>query len=157
MDKIEFTLNGKQVSIEKDGSARLLDVLREDFSLIGVKEGCGEGECGACAVLIDGVIANSCIVPLGNAQGRSIVTIEGFSGTDRYRVLEESFAECGAVQCGFCTPGMMIAAESLLNGNNSPSETEIREGISGNLCRCTGYNMIAEAVALAAEKGKGLW
>jgi len=157
MDKIEFTLNGKQVSIEKDGTARLLDVLREDFSLIGVKEGCGEGECGACAVLIDGVIANSCIVPLGNAQGRSIVTIEGFSGTARYRVLEESFAECGAVQCGFCTPGMMIAAESLLNGNNSPSEAEIREGISGNLCRCTGYNMIAEAVALAVEKGKGLW
>jgi len=157
MDKIEFTLNGKPVSIEKDGSARLLDVLRDDFSLTGVKEGCGEGECGACAVLIDGRIANSCIVPLGNASGRSIVTIEGYSRTERYKVLEEAFAECGAVQCGFCTPGMMIAAESLLNSHSSPSEEEIREGISGNLCRCTGYGMIAEAVALAAEKGRGLW
>ncbi len=157
MDKIIFNLNGKSVSIEKDGSARLLDTLRDDFSLTGPKEGCGEGECGACAVLIDGVIANSCIVPLGNVAGRNVVTIEGFSRTERFKVLEASFAECGAVQCGFCTPGMMIAAESLLNGNPYPNDEEIREGISGNLCRCTGYNMIVDAVRLASEKGKGLW
>ena len=157
MDKIIFNLNGKSVSIEKDGSARLLDTLRDDFALTGPKEGCGEGECGACAVLIDGVIANSCIVPLGNVAGRKVVTIEGFSRTDRFKVLEASFAECGAVQCGFCTPGMIIAAESLLNSNPYPTDEEIREGISGNLCRCTGYNMIVDAVKLASEKGKGLW
>ncbi|MDC7223733.1 MAG: (2Fe-2S)-binding protein [Spirochaetales bacterium] len=157
MDRIEFTLNGEKVSLEKEGSSRLLDALREDFKLCGAKEGCGEGECGACSVLIDGTIANSCLVPLGNATGRSVVTIEGFSRTDRYRILESCFAECGAVQCGFCIPGMVIAAESLLNSHPHPGEEEIREGLSGNLCRCTGYAMIVEAVTLAAERGKGLW
>ena len=157
MDRIEFTLNGRKVILEKDGSARLLDTLRDDLKLTGPKEGCGEGECGACAVLIDGVIANSCIVPLGNVTGRDVVTIEGFSLTDRFKLLEECFSECGAVQCGFCTPGMMIAAESLLNGNPYPTDEEIREGISGNLCRCTGYNMIVDAVRMASERGKGLW
>lgn len=157
MDTVEFTLNGKEITIRIDASTRLLDCLRDNFNLKGVKEGCGEGECGACAVLIDGCIVNSCLVPAGNVNGRKVVTIEGFRETKRYRVLEESFAEAGAVQCGFCTPGMIMAAESLLNGNPEPDEREIREAISGNLCRCTGYNMIVEAVRTAAAKGKDLW
>lgn len=157
MEAIEFTLNGSKTTLNIDGTARLLDCLREELGLTGPKEGCGEGECGACAVLIDGRIANSCLVPVGNVQNKEVLTIEGFSTSERYKLLEKCFEESGGVQCGFCTPGMMIAAESLLNQNPSPTEEEIREGISGNLCRCTGYNMIVEAIQLAAKRGKGLW
>ena len=154
---ISFTLNGEKVESRGSGNERLLDVLREEFSLTGPKEGCGEGECGACAVLLDGRLTNSCITPLANAAGREVVTIEGYSRTDRYRVLEKCFAEEGAVQCGFCTPGMVMAAESLLSVNPDPSEEDVRLAISGNLCRCTGYNMIIKAIMRASKEGKGLW
>lgn len=154
---ISFTLNGEKVESRGSGNERLLDVLREEFSLTGPKEGCGEGECGACAVLLDGRLTNSCITPLANAAGREVVTIEGYSRTDRYRVLEKCFAEEGAVQCGFCTPGMVMAAESLLSVNPDPSEEDVRLAISGNLCRCTGYNMIIKAIMRASREGKGLW
>jgi carbon-monoxide dehydrogenase small subunit len=152
-----FVLNGEQVSVNTSPARRLLDVLREDFNLIGPKEGCGEGECGACSVLLDGRLVRACITPAGNVQGRDLMTIEGYSQTPQYRLIEEAFSTAGAVQCGFCTPGMVMAAEALLRANPSPTEAEIREAISGNLCRCTGYNMIVQAVQLAAKRGAGLW
>jgi carbon-monoxide dehydrogenase small subunit len=156
-EEIEFELNGEKVVSERPAGDRLLDVLREDFGLTGVKCGCGEGECGACSVFLDGKLVNSCMVALGNAKGKSVTTIEGFSKTERFRVIQKAFDTAGAVQCGFCTPGMILATEALLAKNPEPSEAEIREGLSGNLCRCTGYNMIVHAVALAAKEGGGLW
>jgi carbon-monoxide dehydrogenase small subunit len=155
--KIQFILNGKPVSVETDPRRRLLDILREDLGMAGVKEGCGEGECGACSILLNGRLANSCIVAAGQAAGTEVLTIDGFRETDRYRVLEAAFAEAGAVQCGFCIPGMVMASEALLRGNPRPSREDIRKALAGNLCRCTGYNMIFEAVEIAAEKGAGLW
>ncbi|MCD6322388.1 MAG: (2Fe-2S)-binding protein [Clostridiales bacterium] len=157
MAEIKFKLNNKDIHIEKDLTMRLLDVLRVDFGLVGVKEGCGEGECGACSVLVDGEVVSSCIMPLGNAYGKNIVTIEGFKKTEKYKILHQAYEDEGAVQCGFCTPGMILASESLLNKNPHPTEKEIREGLSGNLCRCTGYNMIVSAVQKAAKRGEGLW
>ncbi len=157
MAKIKFNLNNKEVEIDESPTARLLDILREQFSFTGVKEGCGEGECGACAVLIDDKIVNSCIVPLGTVEGKKIMTIEEYSKTKRHEILRESFEDAGAVQCGFCTPGMLIASESLLNKNPHPTDEEIKIGLSGNLCRCTGYNAIIKAVKTAAKKGDGLW
>ncbi len=154
---MEFRLNGEIVSLDVDPLKRLLDVIREDLGLTGPKEGCGEGECGSCAVLMDGRLVNTCILAAGQAAGRDLVTIEGFRGTERYRVLEAAFLEAGAVQCGFCTPGMILAAEALLASNPAPSLRDIRTAISGNICRCTGYAMIAEAVLLASRKGAGLW
>ena len=154
---IKFILNGKQVEIETDPSRRLLDVLRSDFNLIGVKEGCGEGECGACSILINHHVVNSCLLPLGNIINQEIMTIEGFKTTPRYLIIEQAFIDAGAVQCGFCTPGMVMATESLLHINPTPSDVEIKIALSGNLCRCTGYNMIIEAVKMASERGKGLW
>jgi aerobic carbon-monoxide dehydrogenase small subunit len=154
---IEFNLNNKKVTYEGDPSKRLLDVLREDFLIIGVKEGCGEGECGACSVLINGRLANSCITAVGSLANTSVITVEGFKDTKQYELLEETFAKAGAVQCGFCTPGMIMAAQSLLSSHSNPTEEDIREAISGNLCRCTGYNMIIDAVKMAAEQGGGLW
>ncbi len=149
--KIEFTLNGCPVSLSADPLRRLLDVLREDFGLTGVKEGCGEGECGACSVLLGDDLIPSCLVPVGNVQGAEITTIEGFQKTHRYRVLSRTFAEAGAVQCGFCTPGIVMASEALLRKNTSPTEEEIRESLSGNLCRCTGYSMIVDGVVRASK------
>lgn len=154
---VEFTLNGRDVISRQLPHTRLLDVLREEFDLKGPKEGCGEGECGACSVLVEGMLLNSCITPLANVQGKNVVTLEGFRETEKYRLLEQCFSEAGAVQCGFCTPGMIMAAEALLSHNPKPQEAEIREAISGNLCRCTGYNMIVNAVRMAAERGAGLW
>jgi len=154
---IRFRLNGREVSASGDPLRRLLDVLREDFGLTGVKEGCGEGECGACAVLIDGRLVNSCLVPVGDVEGRSVLTVEGFRETDRYRAIAAAMEETGAVQCGFCTPGFVMAAEALLRKNPDPSVEEIREALSGNLCRCTGYHAIVYAVRKAAETGKDLW
>ena len=156
-NKIRFVLNFEDVNISVDPLKRLIDVLREDFNLTGVKEGCGEGECGACSVLIDGDLVNSCIYPAGRIDGREVITIEGFQETSRYQVLKESFEEAGAVQCGFCTTGMIMAAESLLRKHPHPKEEEIRMGISGNLCRCTGYNMIIDAIKIASKRGEGLW
>lgn len=156
-NKIKFTLNFEQVEIQISPVKRLLDVLREDFHLQGVKEGCGEGECGACAVLMDGDIVHSCMIPIGKLEGREIITIEGLQKTPKYKVLKESYEEAGAVQCGFCTPGMIIATEALLRKYPQPTEDQIKEGISGNLCRCTGYNMIMDAIKIASQRGDGLW
>ena len=150
--KISFTVNGARATVEAEPLARLLDVLRVDLALTGVKEGCGEGECGACAVMLNGKLVNSCVTPAAVAADGEIVTIEGFRETDRYRVIEQSFADAGGVQCGFCTPGFVMATEALLRENPKPSEEEIRQGLSGNLCRCTGYNMIVEAVQAASEQ-----
>lgn len=135
------TLNGSAVSLDVAGSRRLLDVLREDLHLTGTKEGCGEGECGACSVLIDGEVVNSCLVAAGQVEGREVVTIEGLSSP-----LQHAFIERGAAQCGICTPGMLLAAHALLRENPRPSEDEVRVGLAGNLCRCTGYTKIIDAV-----------
>jgi carbon-monoxide dehydrogenase small subunit len=157
MVDITFKLNGKPLTVALDPSLRLLDVLREHLHLTGTKEGCGEGECGACSILLNGRIVNSCCLPLANADGQEIVTIEGFRQTERYQILKEAFHDEGGSQCGMCTPGMILAAESLLSENPHPTEEEIRVGLSGNLCRCTGYNMIVKAVKAASMKGAGLW
>jgi carbon-monoxide dehydrogenase small subunit len=157
MNKIRFNLNGQDVAVELNPSLRLLDVLRDHFHLTGTKEGCGEGECGACSVLINGRVVNSCCFPLANANGKKIMTIEGLAATERYRVLKDAFHIEGGSQCGICTPGMIMAAESLLSMNPHPTDEEIRIGLSGNLCRCTGYNMIIKAVKVAAKLGEGLW
>jgi len=154
---IEFSLNNKKVKYSGDPSKRLLDILREHFLLKGVKEGCGEGECGACSVLINGRLTNSCITAVGSLEGSSVLTVEGFKDTKQYKLLEETFAKAGAVQCGFCTPGMIMAAQALLTSNPNPTEDDIREAISGNICRCTGYNMIVDAIKMAADQGEGLW
>lgn len=156
-ETVSFVLNGKLVSLSGDPMRRLLDVLRDDFGLIGVKEGCGEGECGACAVLLDGLLVNSCLLPLALVEGRQVVTIEGYRETSRFQVLSRCFEQAGAVQCGFCTPGMLLAAEALLSVNPAPAREEILQGLSGNLCRCTGYTSIVEAVTAAAKEGDGLW
>ena len=153
---IEFTLNGHPVFVNCGPYARLLDILRNEFGLTGPKEGCGEGECGACSVLLDGRLVNSCLAAMGSIRGAEVVTIEGFRETKRYAALEKAFAEAGAVQCGYCTPGMVMAAEALLSRNAHPTEQQIREAISGNLCRCTGYNMIVEAIRAASEESD-LW
>lgn len=155
--EIRFILNGEEVAITCDPLKRLLDVLRDDFDLVGTKEACGEGECGACSVLKDGKIITTCMVPMGAVQGCDIMTIEGLRETARGKTIIEAFADGGAVQCGFCIPGMVIAAESLLSEYPHPTEDEIRLGISGNLCRCTGYDLIVESIKLAAERGNGLW
>jgi carbon-monoxide dehydrogenase small subunit len=157
MKPIVFNLNHQTVVYEGDPTKRLLDVLRETYKLVGTKEGCGEGECGACAVLLDGKIVHSCLVPIANCAGRELITIEAYKQTDRFKTLEAAFLTQGAVQCGFCTPGMILASESLLNENPHPTEEEIKEGLSGNLCRCTGYQSIVKAVKQASEKGEGLW
>lgn len=154
---ITFKLNGKIVQTESDPSERLLDILRGEFELTGPKEGCKEGECGACSVLVNGILMNSCIIPLGNVNDKEVMTIEGFRDSERYKLLEKTFAEAGAVQCGFCTPGMIMAAHALLSLIPHPTEEDIREGVSGNLCRCTGYNMIIKAILMAAERGDSLW
>lgn len=154
---IEFRLNGKDVRTEAVPNARLLDVLREEFGLKGPKEGCGEGECGACAIIVDDMLMNSCITPVGNVNGHQVTTLDGFRDTKQFEVLEEAYGKYGAVQCGFCTPGMIMASQVLLMHNPHPTAEEIREGLSGNLCRCTGYNMIVDAVKTASEKGAGLW
>ncbi|MDZ7795276.1 MAG: (2Fe-2S)-binding protein [Spirochaetia bacterium] len=157
MAEITFSVNGKSRTIDTNPLRRLLDVLREDLGLTGVKEGCAEGECGACSVLKDGLLVNTCMVPIGICEGSEILTPEGLRETDRGKAIIDAYAETGAVQCGFCTPGMMMASEALLDKNPQPTEAEVREALSGNLCRCTGYDMIIEGVLKAAEGGKGLW
>ncbi|PYS51842.1 MAG: ferredoxin [Acidobacteria bacterium] len=132
--------------------ARLLDVLREELRLTGTKEGCGEGECGACSVLIDNVLVNSCLVPVLQAEGAEIKTIEGIASGEQLHAVQEAFIACGGAQCGICTPGMVIAAVNLLERTPNPSEADIRTGLAGNLCRCTGYMKIFEAVVRACQK-----
>lgn len=157
MNEVKFTLNNQEVISTADQTMRLLDILREEFGLVGVKEGCGEGECGGCAVLIDHKIVNSCITPLGAVHGKEVITIEGLSETLRGKTIRAAFEQHGSVQCGICTPGMVIATESLLSANPRPTEAEIRDGLSGNLCRCTGYNMIVKAIEYLVEEEGDLW
>ena len=150
--EISFTVNGEPKKIQAYPMERLLDVLRLDLGLTGAKEGCGEGECGSCSVMIDGELVNSCLVPVLQAAGTNLVTIEGLAAGNELHVLQETFLEFGGAQCGICTPGMILAAFHLLNEKPDPTMKEIREGLSGNLCRCTGYSQILEAVGEAARR-----
>jgi aerobic carbon-monoxide dehydrogenase small subunit len=147
-----FLVNGDPVELEVSGMRRLLDVLREDLALTGTKEGCGEGECGACSVLLDGAVVDSCLVPICQVDGTSVRTVEGLGSTDQLNDLQAAFLHTGGAQCGICTPGMLMAAEAFLAGGGAAGDGEIREAIAGNLCRCTGYTKIVEAIALAAEQ-----
>ncbi len=151
--EILFVVNSEPRSVHAYPMERLLDVLRHQLQLTGAKDGCGEGECGSCSVLVDGILVNSCLVPILQAQGSSVVTIEGLAHGNTLHALQEAFLKCGGAQCGICTPGMILAAYHLLNRKPEPTMEEIREGLSGNLCRCTGYTQIVEAVAEAAHRG----
>ena len=150
--QINFTVNGEARSVEVFPMARLLDVLREQLHLTGTKEGCGEGECGACTVIIDGQIVNSCLVPVAQVNGAEIKTIEGVAGNGELHAVQQAFIDHGGAQCGICTPGMVLAAVDLLKRNPAPNENEIRNGLAGNLCRCTGYMKIFESVVRAYQK-----
>ncbi len=149
---ISITVNGEGKTVCAYPMERLLDVLREQLGLTGTKEGCGEGECGACSVLMDGALVDSCLVPVLQAEGSKIVTIEGLGSDARARAVQDAFLEYGGAQCGICTPGMILAAVHLLKANPAPTMDDIREGLAGNLCRCTGYLQILEAVAAVAAK-----
>jgi carbon-monoxide dehydrogenase small subunit len=151
--KISVSVNGESKTVNAYPMERLLDVLREQLRLTGTKEGCGEGECGACSVMLDGRIVNSCLVPAAQAAGCSIKTIEGIAVSDnQLHAVQQAFIECGGAQCGICTPGMVMAAVDLLEKNPNPDEAEIRTGLAGNLCRCTGYMKIFESVVRACQK-----
>jgi len=149
---IGFIINGQKKTIETTPSTRLLDLIRDDLHLTGTKEGCGKGECGACTVIMNGELVASCLVLAPQADGAVITTIEGIGNDGHLDLIQEAFIETGAVQCGFCTPGMILAAKKLLEENPHPTEEEIKRGISGNLCRCTGYQKIFDAIKLAANK-----
>ena len=155
--RVQFCVNGRSVSVEAHSMARLLDVLREELSLTGTKEGCGEGECGACSVELDGELVNSCLVPALQAEGANIRTIEGVADGNRLHAVQEAFLSHGGAQCGICTPGMILAAVNLIGRHPDPTNAEIREGLAGNLCRCTGYTKIFESVIEACHRTeKGL-
>jgi len=149
---ISLTVNGKKYELAVNPNQTLLDILRNEMGLTGTKEGCGEGDCGACAVLMDGKAVNSCLVPAVGANERDIVTVEGLAEGESLHPLQEAFVEHGAIQCGFCSPGMLISGKALLDRNPHPSEAETRLAISGNLCRCTGYQKIVEAIMSSGEK-----
>jgi len=148
---MRFTLNGRTATFEGSGARRLLDVLREDLGATGTKEGCGEGECGACSVIIDGEVVDSCLVAVGQVEGCNVTTVEGLADGGRLTALQQAFIDYGAAQCGICTPGMLLAAHVLLQHTTPPSADDVREGLAGNLCRCTGYTKIIDAV-LACTK-----
>ena len=150
--EIGFKVNGKQQRVGVFPMARLLDVLREELQLTGTKEGCGESECGACTVVIDGRIVNSCLVPVGQVEGSEITTIEGVARDEELHAVQQAFIEHGGAQCGICTPGMVLAAVDLLERNPQPTEADIRTALAGNLCRCTGYMKIFESVTKAVTK-----
>jgi aerobic-type carbon monoxide dehydrogenase small subunit (CoxS/CutS family) len=151
--EIAFTVNGSPAVVWASAAERLLDLLRGPLGLTGTKEGCGEGECGACTVLLDGRAVNSCLLPALEVEGRAVTTVEGLAGPrGGLSVLQEAFVAHGAIQCGFCTPGMLLAARAILDENPSPSEREVREALVGNLCRCTGYFQIVEAILDAAAQ-----
>jgi carbon-monoxide dehydrogenase small subunit len=154
----ELNVNGGDVSLEVPGMRRLLDALREDLGLTGTKEGCGEGECGACSVLVNGQVVDSCLVPVCQVDGANVMTVEGLAppGSD-LGILQRSFLETGGAQCGICTPGMLMAAQAYLDAGGGTDEVQIRTAIAGNLCRCTGYTKIIDAIAMAAtESATGL-
>ncbi len=147
---LRMNVNGSDREVEAPPLARLLDVLRGPMGLTGTKEGCGEGECGSCSVLLDGAPVNSCLVAAGQCEGRSVVTVEGLSLGDALSPLQRCFIDDGGAQCGICTPGMLVAAEALLRANSRPTEDDVRDAIAGNLCRCTGYQRIIDAIMNAA-------
>ena len=150
--KIEFTLNGTRVSLDAPADSTLLTVLRDRLNMTGTKEGCGVGECGACSVLLDGRLVNSCLVLAAQAGGRQVITIEGIRGPEGGpNDLQQAFIDYGAVQCGYCIPGMVLAGEALLATHPQPTRTEIRQAIAGNLCRCTGYQQIVDAIQATAR------
>ena len=153
MKQINLTVNGKTYELGVKPWGTLLDVLRDDLGLTGTKEGCGLGECGACTVVMDGETVNACLVLAPEADGKEIITIEGLAQGDKLHPIQEAFVEYGGLQCGFCTPGMTISAKVLLDENPSPTDEEIRRGIAGNFCRCTGYTKIFESIKAAAQKG----
>ena len=150
---VRCTVNGVETTLRAYPFARLLDVLREGLGLTGTKEGCGEGECGACSVLVEGSLVNSCLVPAAQVQGADIRTVEGVADGERLHAVQRAMVECGGAQCGICTPGMVLAAVSLLERNPDPTDADIREGLAGNLCRCTGYTKIFDAVVRAVREG----
>lgn len=149
--EIRFRVNGEDRVVHCWPMSRLVDVLRRELGLTGVKEGCGEGECGACAVLMDGELINSCLIPAAQAEGADILTVEGLSAGEELHPIQQAFLDEGGAQCGICTPGMILAAKSLLDRNPAPDEPEIREALAGNLCRCTGYVKIVDAVRRAGR------
>ena len=151
---LNFILNGEEIEYAVDTHKTLLKLIREDFDLTGAKEGCGAGECGACTIIMDGVAVNACLVLAVEADGSNITTIEGLAVDGKLDPLQESFIENAALQCGYCTPGMIMTAKVLLNENPHPTEDEIKEGISGNLCRCTGYKKIIEAIQYVADRNE---
>lgn len=151
MITVSFILNGQPVKVDAGSSDMLLDVLRETLHLTGTKKGCGKGECGACTVIMDGRAVNSCMIPIARVSGSRIETIDGIGDPENLHPLQEAFIEKGAIQCGFCTPGMIMSAKALLDRNPDPSDAEIKEAISGNYCRCTGYKKIVEAIRTAAR------
>jgi len=144
--EVQFKLNGKEITVTTDANKRLLDVLRNDLNLTGTKEGCAIGECGACTIIFNGEAVTSCLMLIGQVQGSEIITIEGLSQNGELHSLQQKFLEHGAVQCGYCTPGMLLSAYALLLKNPNPTDEEIKEAIAGNLCRCTGYKQIIDAV-----------
>ncbi|HSE32714.1 MAG TPA: (2Fe-2S)-binding protein [Pyrinomonadaceae bacterium] len=150
--RIRFTVNEDTRELDVFPMARLLDVLRQQLQLTGTKEGCGEGECGACTVLLNGEIVNSCLVPMAQVEGSQITTIEGVAKGDELHAVQQAFIEHGGAQCGICTPGMVLAAVDLLSRNPNPTENDIRTGLAGNLCRCTGYMKIFESVVRACQR-----
>jgi carbon-monoxide dehydrogenase small subunit len=152
--KFKFNLNGRDCTVEANPSRTLLDVLRTDIGLTGTKYGCGVGECGSCTIMIDGKAVCSCLTLIGQADGRNVETVEGLAQGEKLHPLQESFVENHAIQCGYCTPGMLMSAKAFLDKHPSPSEEEIRVAISGNLCRCTGYKQIVSAIQHAADKIK---
>lgn len=155
MKKIKLIVNDVSYELETRPERRLLDVLRDDLHLTGTKEGCSEGECGVCTVLLDGKPVDSCLVLVGQVDGCRITTIEGLSDGNELHTLQKAFVDAGAIQCGYCTPGMILAAKAILDQNPDPTVEEIKKGIAGNLCRCTGYKKIVEAVQMAAQHTEG--
>ncbi len=154
MQELKCVVNGKNVAIMIDPSHSLADVIRYDLGLTGTKKGCEEGECGACTVLVDGLPVDSCIVPAMKAQGRNILTIEGLAENGELDPIQEAFVEAGAIQCGFCTPGVVLSAKALLMREENPTKEEVRDELSGHFCRCTGYLQFYDAVRIASEKIK---
>ncbi|MFL6274724.1 MAG: (2Fe-2S)-binding protein [Blastocatellia bacterium] len=149
--RITFHINGSEREVDEPPMRRALDVLREALRLTGTKEGCGEGECGACSILVDGEVVNSCLIPICQLQSTRIITVEGLARDGRFDPLQQAFLETGGAQCGICTPGMLIAARALLDARSNPTRAEIKEAIAGNLCRCTGYVKIIDAIEQAAK------
>ena len=152
--RIQFTINGEQVEVEAEPRETLLQVIRDKLSLTGSKEACGLGECGACTVLMNGTPVYSCLILAVEAEGKDILTVEGLAEGEKLHPLQEAFRDYGAVQCGFCTPGMLLTAKALLEENPRPTEEEVRTAIAGNICRCTGYVKIVEAILATVKSGK---